>query len=121
MVPVVQQMGADCACHVNLNAQRSASLTDLSTGLATGAFKNGILRVSLLKKKKDARARAAWALCGFESRQNPIFNADDASDIDLTDAATEQVSSVAMRIHQTAILLGLLLATSGLWGGDNPS
>ena len=38
MVPVVQQMGADCACHVNLNAQRSASLTDLSTGLATGAF-----------------------------------------------------------------------------------
>jgi hypothetical protein len=29
MVPVVQQMGADCACHVNLNAQRSYSLTDL--------------------------------------------------------------------------------------------
>jgi hypothetical protein len=49
------------------------------------------------------------------------FNADDAPDIDLTDAATEQVSSVAMRIHQTAILLGLSLATSGLWGGDNPS
>ena len=86
MVPVVQQMGADCACHVNLNAQRSASLTDLSTGLATGAF-----------------------------------NADDAPDIDLTDAPTEQVSSVAMRIHQTVILLGLSLATSGLWGGDNPS
>ena len=84
MVPVVEQMGADCA--VNLNAQRSASLTDLSTGLATGAF-----------------------------------NADEAPDIDLTDAATEQVSSVAMRIHQTAILLGLSLATSGLWGGDNPS
>jgi hypothetical protein len=38
MVPVVQQMGANCACHVNLNAQHSASLTDLSTGLATGAF-----------------------------------------------------------------------------------
>jgi hypothetical protein len=86
MVPVVQQMGADCACHVNLNAQRSASLTDLSTGLATGAF-----------------------------------NADDVPDIDLTDAATEQVSSVAMRIYHTAIMLGLSLATSGLWGGDNPS
>ena len=49
------------------------------------------------------------------------FNADEAPDIDLTDAATEQVSSVTMRIHQTAILLGLSLATSGLWGGDNPS
>jgi hypothetical protein len=45
-------VGADGGCHVNLNAQRSASPTDLSTGLATGSF-----------------------------------NADDAPDIDLPDAA----------------------------------
>ena len=71
---------------ISVTLLQAVSLTDLSTGLATGAF-----------------------------------NADDAPDIDLTDAATEQVSSVTMRIHQTAILLGLSLATSGLWGGDNPS
>jgi hypothetical protein len=64
--------GPETAVFWPLSALRAHTEAPYKTDLLRETLrplKNRIRRVSL-KKKMDARARAAWASCGFESRES---------------------------------------------------